>query len=122
MALGGVIPHERWSACAEEVMVMMVWFGSHWTFWQSGLMSIAILVFWALVIWVIYEFVTAGPPRTSRRRDDAADARHILDQRLARGEIDAEEYRRLRDLIDSDGHHPTVTRWPPEKAGSSSRR
>ena len=28
---------------------MMVWFGSHWTFWQSGLMSIAILVFWLLV-------------------------------------------------------------------------
>ena len=43
---------------------MMVWFGSHWTFWQSGLMSIAILVFWALVVWVIYAFVTSGPPRT----------------------------------------------------------
>jgi len=26
----------------------------------------------------------------------------ILDERLARGEIDAEEYRRLRDLIGSD--------------------
>jgi len=45
-----------------------------------------------------------------------------LDQRLARGEIDAEEYRRLRDLIGSDGHHPTVSTWPSEKAGFSSRR
>ena len=99
---------------------MMVWFGSHWAFWQSGLMSIAILVFWALVIWVVYAFITSGPPRT-RQRDDGADARHILDQRLARGEIDAEEYRRLRDLIDSDGRHPGTGTWRSEKAGSSSR-
>jgi len=108
-------------AYTEEVIVMMVWFGSHWTFWQSGLMSIAILVFWALVVWVIYAFVTSGPPRTVSR-DKSPDARQILDQRLARGEIDAEEYRRLRDLIDSDGHHPTVSPRPSEKTGVSSRR
>jgi len=100
---------------------MMVWFGSHWTFWQSGLMSIAILVFWLLVVWVIYAFITSGPPRTLTR-DDGHDARRILDQRLARGEIDAEEYRRLRDLIDSDGHHATVSPWTSEKTGISSRR
>jgi putative membrane protein len=100
---------------------MMVWFGSHWTFWQSGLMSIAILAFWLLVAWLIYAFVTSGPPRT-RTRDDGADARHILDQRLARGEIDPEEYRRLRDLIDADGHHRTGSSWPSERMGSSSGR
>ena len=99
---------------------MMVWFGSHWAFWQSGLMSLAILAFWALVIWVIYAFVTAGPPQTRDRADDV-DARHILDQRLARGEIDAEEYRRLRDLIDSDGPHRGAGAWPSRKAGSASR-
>src|SRR5208282_3507956 len=102
-------------------MVMMVWFGSHWAFWQSGLMSIAILVFWLVVAWVIYAFITSGPPRT-RTRDDGADARQILDQRLARGEIDAEEYRRLRDLIDSDGHRRTAGTWPTERTGASSRR
>jgi putative membrane protein len=102
-------------------MVMMVWFGSHWALWQSGLMSIAILVFWLLVVWIVYTFITSGPPRT-RTRDDGADARQILDQRLARGEIDAEEYRRLRDLIDSDGRRPTGGTWPPERAGTSSRR
>ncbi len=100
---------------------MMVWFGSHWTFWESGLMSIAILAFWLLVAWLIYAFVTTGPPRT-RTRDDGADARHILDQRLARGEIDAEEYRRLRDLIDAGGHHRTGSSWPSERMGSSSGR
>jgi len=30
----------------EEVMVMMIWFGSHWAFWQTGQMWIAVLVFW----------------------------------------------------------------------------
>ena len=93
---------------------MMVWFGSHWAFWNA--MSIAILVFWLLVAWVIYAFVTSGPPRT-RARDDGADARHILDQRLARGEIDAEEYRRLRDLIDTDRHHRTVSSCRPRGWG-----
>ena len=100
---------------------MMIWFGSHWTFWQSALMWIAMLVFWVLVAWVGYVFITSGPPRT-RSRDDGADARHILDQRLARGEIDAEEYRRLRDLIDSGGHRPGTSTWPSGKAESSSRR
>ena len=99
---------------------MMVWFGSHWAFWQSGLMSIAILAFWLLVAWVIYAFVIAGPPR-ARSREDGADARRILDQRLARGEIDAGEYRRLRDLIDSGGHHTAAGAWPPERAGSARR-
>jgi putative membrane protein len=121
MALAGAVPGEPWSVCTKEVIVMMVWFGSHWTFWQSSLMSIAILVFWALVIWAIYVFVTSGPPRT-RNRDDGADARHILDQRLARGEIDAEEYRRLRDLIDAEGRHSTVTTWPSERTETSSHR
>jgi putative membrane protein len=100
---------------------MMIWFGSHWAFWQSGLMWVAMLAFWVLVIWVGYSFVTSGPPRT-RNRDDGADARHILDQRLARGEIDAEEYRRLRDLIDSGAHHWTGSTWSSERTGSSSRR
>ncbi len=115
------LPREPRLAYTEEVIVMMVWFGSHWTFWQSRLMSIAILVFWALVVWVICAFVTSGPPRTVSR-DKSPDARQILDQRLARGEIGAEEYRRLRDLIDSDGDHPTVSPWLAEKTGTSSRR
>jgi uncharacterized membrane protein len=35
------------------------------------------------------------------------DARRILDERLARGEIDADEYRRLRDVLTSgEGRSP----------------
>ncbi len=83
-ALAVPFPCEPRLAYTEEVIVMMVWFGSHWTFWQSGLMSIAILAFWVLVVWVIYAFITSGPPRTLNR-DESPDAQQILDQRLARG-------------------------------------
>lgn len=100
---------------------MMVWFGAHWAFWQSTLAWLGMLLFWVLVVWVIYGILASGQGRT-RSRDDSADARHILDQRLARGEIDADEYRRLRDLIDSGGHHPSAGPWPSDKAGFSSRR
>jgi uncharacterized membrane protein len=35
----------------------------------------------------------------ARERHSGADARGVLDERLARGEIDAAEYQRLRGLI-----------------------
>ncbi len=100
---------------------MVIWYGSDWPFWQSAVAWLAILLFWVLVVRVVYVFAISGRPRTLSR-DDSADARHILDRRLARGEIDAAEYRRLRDLIDSDRHHATRHgTWPSDKAGSSRR-
>jgi uncharacterized membrane protein len=38
---------------------------------------------------------------TGAGQENHGKAARILDERLARGEIDAEEYRRLRDLIGS---------------------
>lgn len=83
-------------------MAMMFWYGSHWMFWQAALMWVAVLVFWGLVFWAVYALVTSA--RRSGDRDHGAsredDPRRILDQRLARGEIDEDEYRHLRELID----------------------
>ncbi len=82
---------------------MMVW-DSGWAWWQAGLMWLAMIAFWALLIWLIYALVTGAigrgrqPERDEERRGD--DARRILDERLARGDIDLEEYRRLRDVIE----------------------
>ena len=79
---------------------MMLWYGGHWAFWEVGLMWVGMLVFWGLLIWAVYALAknsTRRPPRD----DDGGEARRILDHRLARGEIDAEEYRRLRGLIAS---------------------
>ncbi len=77
---------------------MMFWYGGGWPFWQVAVMSVAWIGFWILVIWALVMFVRAvvGRPEPSRPVDEA---RRQLDLRLARGEIDADEYRRLRDLM-----------------------
>jgi putative membrane protein len=85
------------------MIAMMLWDGS-WAWWQAGLMWVAMIAFWALLIWLIYALVTGAighrrrPEGGEERRGD--DARRILDERLARGEIDLEEYQRLRDVIE----------------------
>jgi uncharacterized membrane protein len=59
------------------------------------------LAFWSLLIWLVYYLVS------SAKRDPGAPemgraAKGILDDRLARGEINVEEYRRLRDTMASE--------------------
>ena len=87
---------------------MMFWYGGHWVFWQAALMWLVMIAFWGLVIWLVYYFVVSAI-RESRGHDQRGSAKAVLDQRLARGEIDAEEYRRLRDLIASDDGVPFGT-------------
>jgi putative membrane protein len=80
---------------------MIFWYGSHWGFWPTGLMWAGMLVFWGLLIWGIYAII-ASATRRPPGKERGGSARRILDERLARGEIDAEEYWRLRDIIRSD--------------------
>jgi putative membrane protein len=87
------------------VKTMMFWYGGHWAIWQAGLMWVGMLVFLGLLIWGIYAVVTAATrkPRGQERGDEGTpDPRRILDERLARGDIDSDEYSRLRGLIESD--------------------
>jgi putative membrane protein len=90
-----------------EVAVMMFWHSGGWSFGQVALMGVVMIVFLGLLIWVAYALVTG----TSRRPRSApgersGSAAEILDERLARGEIDAEQHRRLQGLITS-GHAST---------------
>ena len=81
---------------------MMFWYGGGWAFWEVALMWVGMIAFWGLLIWGVYALITNATRRSGpEHRPD--DARRILDGRLARGEIDAEDYRRLRDVI-SSGH------------------
>ncbi len=82
---------------------MMFWYDGHWAWWQGGLMWIAMIAFWGLLIWAVYALITnlTRKPGQENRGDDA---RRILDERLARGEISPEEYQRLRDLLTGAGH------------------
>jgi putative membrane protein len=84
------------------MVVMMFWYGEHWAWWQGGLMWLGMIVFWGVLIWAVYALITNLTRKPGQPQHD--DALRILDQRLARGEIDAEEYQRLRDLIEPGGH------------------
>lgn len=87
---------------------MMFWYGAHWAFWQVSVMWIGMILFWALLAWAIYALVTAAARKPRHGDDDGGNGRRILDQRLARGEIDDAEYRRLRGLIESGDQHEPV--------------
>lgn len=92
---------------------MMFWNGGGWEWWQAGLMWIAMIAFWGLLIWAIYALVTGATRRSGETEGGGrrpGGARAILDERLARGEIDPEEYRRLRETLDSGtGSSPAGT-------------
>ena len=76
--------------------------GGHWVFWQAALMWVGMVVFWGLVIWAVYALVAnAGRARPSGWPGLEPDARSILDQRLAKGEISPEEYARLRETLET---------------------
>jgi putative membrane protein len=84
------------------MVVMMFWYGGGWPFWEVALMWVGMIAFWGLLIWAVYALVVTATRKPDRGRDpQPGSAAAILDERLARGEIDAEEYRRLRDLIGS---------------------
>jgi putative membrane protein len=84
------------------MITMMFWYGGGWAWWQAGLMWIAMIAFWALLIWAVYALVTGiarRPGEAKQPEGQAGSAQRILDERLARGEIDTEEYQRLRDVL-----------------------
>ncbi len=84
--------------------MMMFWYGTGWAWWQASLMWVGMIAFWGLLIWVMYALITnlSRKPGPEHRGDEA---RGILDGRLARGEIDVEEYHRLRGLIETGTQH-----------------
>lgn len=93
----------------------MMWYadgGMAW--WGWLLMSLGMVAFWGFVIWAVWALLATGGRRPGDVRPPA-DARTILDERLARGEIDGEEYQRLRKLIEGgspaarNGHSPVST-------------
>ena len=51
---------------------MMFWYGGTWAWWQSGLVWLVMIVFWALLIWMIYAMIAGFV----RQRDDDPRARH----------------------------------------------
>jgi putative membrane protein len=100
----------------EEMVMMMFWYGNAgWPFWEVALMWAGMIAFWGLLIWAVYALITSATrraaPRTLGEEHRGDDARRILDERLARGEVDTDEYRRLRDVLASgEGRSPADSR------------
>jgi uncharacterized membrane protein len=80
--------------------VMMFGYGGGWPLWEVALMWAGMIAFLGVLIWAVWALVSTAIHKPDHGRDPrAGSAARILDERLARGEIDAGEYRRLRDLI-----------------------
>lgn len=76
---------------------MMFWYGHHVGGWGWFAMSAGMVLFWALIITVgVLLFRTLNSPdeHTRTHMPVAPTPEEILRERLARGEIDEEEYRR----------------------------
>jgi putative membrane protein len=77
--------------------------------WNSGmgwggwlLMSVTTVAFWAVVVFgivALFRGTRDGGSRSDQRGPESAD--HILEERFARGEIDAEEYRQRKQVLHS---------------------
>ncbi len=67
-----------------------------WNGWMLAMMVIAPTVI-LIAVAAIVTLTRPAPARPIRR----ATASQVLDRRLAAGEIDAAEYRRVRDMLDN---------------------
>ena len=75
-----------------------------WMHWNGGWggwlgMSLAMVVFWGLVIWGIVAVVRATSRPADGPRADDRSPESILDERYARGEIDEREFVERRKVL-----------------------
>lgn len=69
----------------------------HWyNGYGVGYGGVMMVLIWLLLIGVAVAITVLA---TRRPQDDSGSAQRILEARLARGEIDAEEFQRVRDLL-----------------------
>jgi putative membrane protein len=77
---------------------MMWWYGPGMNAWGYGLMTVSMVLFWALVIFGVVALV-----RYLSRSDRAGAApptpEELVAERFARGEIDEDEYRNRLELL-----------------------
>lgn len=74
---------------------MMGWYddGVGWGGWV--VMMLSMVAFWGLVVFAVLALFRTGPAGRSGRRDPM----EILDERFARGEIDADDYHARQDAL-----------------------
>lgn len=80
---------------------MMWWYGPGMNGWGYGLMTISMVLFWALIVFGIVALIRYIG-RAGQVTTDRPTPRQLLDERFARGEIDDEEYRRRGDVMTAE--------------------
>ena len=96
----------------------MMWYwngGVHWWGWLLG--ALMMLAFWTLVIWGVWYLLTSAGRGWSRPPEQPGPPappapRQILDERLARGDISADEYRHLLEVMNEGQAHRVGGREP----------
>ena len=83
---------------------MMGWYhnGTGWAAWL--VMSLAMVAFWGLVIRALVVILPRGSGADTMPSGRRRDPLEILDERFARGEIDAEEYHARQDVLRTAVH------------------
>ena len=79
----------------------MYW--DHMNGWGGSMMILWTIVWVALLglaVWAVAQWGRGGRTTDDRPLSPPQTARDILDERLARGEIDVDEYQRLRDALE----------------------
>lgn len=67
--------------------------------WMWALMALGTVGFWLVVAYVVRAVLQDRPGPAETRPAPGAEPGRLLDERLARGEIDAEEYLRIREAL-----------------------
>jgi putative membrane protein len=86
---------------------MMFWYGSGMSGWGYVLMSVSMILFWALVIAgvvALVRYLGRSSQRTHASGGSRPAPERVLAERFARGDIDEEEYRRPGDAARRHPH------------------
>lgn len=83
---------------------MTFWYGDGMNGWGWFAMSAGMILFWGLLITAVVLIFRALDRSAERpaRQDGSTGPERILGERLARGEIDEEEYRRRLSALRGD--------------------
>jgi putative membrane protein len=80
----------------------MMWYGGDWGWGGWVLMTVAMVLFWALLITAVVllvRYLVNSRPTAATPSVDVRGAEDLLAERYARGEIDDEEYQHRLTLL-----------------------